>query len=430
MACRPEKAAEARSGAAAGSASRLSCPRSPSACRRADGRTGRAPRDRRGAPGRQAMATETNPSAGPVARGRAYRREPAGPARDVRVVEDLDDVPPPPRAEIPAREASFRSGDPRREHSAAAPWHLRRRRPGITPSRTVPAGRTRGNLARDGAGITGPAAASSGLPVRLSLRGRGAYPVGLDGEPGRFPARDMVGAQELPQERCVAAREAGVTVSPVDGDQPSLLIGLVTWAQVPGLEIVCAGKSSECDFVHVPAAGTVECNGTTCAVPGFAELDRLGASDAAGMVARRADATAALPPRAVPDLCEMTIVVDACGMRPGRADLHCPIACIDEAASILGLRGGHPVRGGCALRGPLPARAGRGQLRRRCLRRRALPARRGSGASARQGPCPRPDRDGPHPPVTCRAWRPRPPSSRSRCAGYPPGPNGPATTST
>src|SRR5690606_9813876 len=46
------------------------------------------------------------------------------------------------------------------------------------------------------------------------------------------------------------ARQAGLVVTPVDGDQPSLLIGLVTWAQVLGLDIVAAGKASEYDFVY------------------------------------------------------------------------------------------------------------------------------------------------------------------------------------
>lgn len=131
------------------------------------------------------------------------------------------------------------------------------------------------------------------------------------------------------------AREAGVIVSPVDGDQPSLLIGLVTWAEVLGLEIVCAGKSSEYDFVYDPDAGTIDCNGAVHEVPDFAGLDRLGTAEPADMVARRAAATAALPQRAVPDLCEMTIVANACGMQPDRADLHCPIARVDEVPTIL-----------------------------------------------------------------------------------------------
>ncbi len=51
------------------------------------------------------------------------------------------------------------------------------------------------------------------------------------------------------------ARDRGVVVAPVDGDQPSLLIGLATWAQVIGLRIVAAGKSSEYDFVFDPDTG-------------------------------------------------------------------------------------------------------------------------------------------------------------------------------
>ncbi|WOI58320.1 flagellar biosynthesis protein FlgA [Palleronia sp. LCG004] len=131
------------------------------------------------------------------------------------------------------------------------------------------------------------------------------------------------------------ARERNLIVSPVDGDQPSLLIGLITWAEVLGLEIVAAGKSSEYDFVHDRANGTMTVDGETVEAPDFAGLERLGDGDCAEFVARRAAATAMLPQRAVPDLCEMTLVANACGMLPDRPDLHCPIARIDEVATIL-----------------------------------------------------------------------------------------------
>ncbi|WP_099825445.1 NAD(P)H-dependent oxidoreductase [Oceaniglobus indicus] len=131
------------------------------------------------------------------------------------------------------------------------------------------------------------------------------------------------------------ARDAGVIVTPVDGDQPSLLIGLITWAQVLGLEIVAAGKSSEYDMIHDPDAGTITCDGVSYDVPDFAGLEVLGEADCADMVARRTRAAAALPQRAVPDLCEMTVVANACEMLPDRPDLHCPIARIDEVPSIL-----------------------------------------------------------------------------------------------
>ena len=46
------------------------------------------------------------------------------------------------------------------------------------------------------------------------------------------------------------AAARGKIVTPVDGDQPSLLIALVSWAEVLGFDIVSAGKSSEYDFVY------------------------------------------------------------------------------------------------------------------------------------------------------------------------------------
>ena len=52
------------------------------------------------------------------------------------------------------------------------------------------------------------------------------------------------------------AKAAGLVYTPVDGDQPCLLMQLIVWARVLGLEILCAGKTSEYDFVYDRAAGT------------------------------------------------------------------------------------------------------------------------------------------------------------------------------
>lgn len=136
------------------------------------------------------------------------------------------------------------------------------------------------------------------------------------------------------------ARDRGRVVAPVDGDQPSLLIGLATWAQVVGLRIIAAGKSSEYDFVFDPATGQVVSNGVTVAAPGLGDwldpADRPWATVAAG----RARALHALPQRAVPDLCELTLVANALGFVPDRADLHAPIARIPEVADLMTDRGG------------------------------------------------------------------------------------------
>ena len=45
------------------------------------------------------------------------------------------------------------------------------------------------------------------------------------------------------------AEENGAVYTLVNGDQPRNLLDLISWAQLLGLEIVCAGKSSEYDFV-------------------------------------------------------------------------------------------------------------------------------------------------------------------------------------
>lgn len=150
---------------------------------------------------------------------------------------------------------------------------------------------------------------------------------------------------------CELARRAqakGRVVTPVDGDQPSLLIGLVTWARTLGLEIVAAGKSSEYDFVFDAATGQVDSNGNRIAVPGFDAFWKLGDGDVAALTRARAEACAALPQRAVPDLCELLVVANATGLVPDRKDLHAPIARIAEVPTVFAPRasGGLLARSG------------------------------------------------------------------------------------
>jgi len=130
------------------------------------------------------------------------------------------------------------------------------------------------------------------------------------------------------------ARARGRIVTPVDGDQPSLLIGLVTWAETLGLAIVAAGKSSEYDFVFDAATETMSANNVTVPVPGFAAQWTMGERPVADIVTTRARIAAALPQRTVPDLCEMLVVANATGLTYDRADFHVPLARIEEVATI------------------------------------------------------------------------------------------------
>lgn len=132
------------------------------------------------------------------------------------------------------------------------------------------------------------------------------------------------------------AREKGVVVTPVDGDQPSLLIGLASWAEVLGLEIITAGKSSEYDFVFDPATGAVTCNGVTRVLP---ELRQHWLGGEPSAVIRTAAERArilgqAFALRAVPDLCEMTLVANALDLCADTASFHAPPARIPELADL------------------------------------------------------------------------------------------------
>lgn len=122
------------------------------------------------------------------------------------------------------------------------------------------------------------------------------------------------------------AREAGVVYTPVDGDQPALLIGLVSWARLLGLPIVAAGKSSEYDFVFDAAAETVSWKEKRVPVPGFGKLWDAGGGKLAALMQARAEALRELPRRIVPDYCEMCVVANATGLRPDVPELHVPHA--------------------------------------------------------------------------------------------------------
>jgi predicted homoserine dehydrogenase-like protein len=134
---------------------------------------------------------------------------------------------------------------------------------------------------------------------------------------------------------CARARRRGLVYTAVEGDQPSLLIGLITWSRALGMEIVAAGKSSEYDFVFDPQTQTVASRDKAVCVPDFGDLWRMGERPAADVVAARSTLLASLPQRAVPDLCEMGIVANATGLKPDNARFHAPVARTLEITDVL-----------------------------------------------------------------------------------------------
>lgn len=124
------------------------------------------------------------------------------------------------------------------------------------------------------------------------------------------------------------AEAAGLVCTPVDGDQPSLLVGLVSWARALGLEIVCAGKAGEYDVVYRPKQhGPQAWTDPACRPQVF--KDALRAT--------------------VPDYCELAIVANATGLGADVPQLHAPIARTVELANIFRPRGDGGVLESCGV---------------------------------------------------------------------------------
>lgn len=154
------------------------------------------------------------------------------------------------------------------------------------------------------------------------------------------------------------AATRGLVYTPVDGDQPSLLIGLIGWAELIGLEIVAAGKSCEHDFVFDSRRGVVASNRIEVPAPALAAVWELE-GPIAEIVAARSAAVAGLARQTVPDLAELTVVANATGLKPDAPALHAPLLRTPEVPSALCPRedGGLLDRRGalevfCALRAP------------------------------------------------------------------------------
>ncbi|MEQ9172085.1 MAG: homoserine dehydrogenase [Rhodospirillales bacterium] len=122
------------------------------------------------------------------------------------------------------------------------------------------------------------------------------------------------------------AADRGVVYTLPDGDQPSLLIGLVSRAELLGLEVVMAGKASEYDVVWHRAKGELSYHGETFAVPDFADNWHLDGADIPEVLADRAAPLGPTALKSVPDLCEMMLVCNATGLRPDFDAFHAPLA--------------------------------------------------------------------------------------------------------
>jgi len=146
------------------------------------------------------------------------------------------------------------------------------------------------------------------------------------------------------------ADRAGLVYSAVDGDQHGLLIALVDWCRELGLEVLCAGKSRDVEFVYEEAAGTVsDGHDTLTLAPGDrALLAPLAPGRVGEVIAGRRRALAPLGLLGGFDVTEMAIAANATGLLPDVPALHAPVAritelpealCPAEEGGLLGRRG-------------------------------------------------------------------------------------------
>jgi predicted homoserine dehydrogenase-like protein len=110
---------------------------------------------------------------------------------------------------------------------------------------------------------------------------------------------------------------------------------LILWARVIGLDILCAGKTSEYDFVYDRAAKRVTSLDRVTDAASFDALWVRGDRDIRSLVGARAAALSEIPQHTVPDLVEMGIVANATGLVPDIPEFHAPIARTQEIADIL-----------------------------------------------------------------------------------------------
>ena len=131
------------------------------------------------------------------------------------------------------------------------------------------------------------------------------------------------------------ARENGVIYSLAEGDQPSLLVGLVSWAKAAGLTILSIGKSSEYDFIYDEEKSTITVLDEALRVPGLTDHLHLG-DDIAATLQTRGELCAKFSQRNIPDFAEMGIVCNHLPeFHPDRAEMHTPIARALEIPDIM-----------------------------------------------------------------------------------------------
>ncbi len=138
------------------------------------------------------------------------------------------------------------------------------------------------------------------------------------------------------------ADRAGLVFTTDDGDQPGLLMGLVSWAQALGMEVLCGGNLHGC--LYVQGAGTLTNRARiTVRVPEDERwaLERIPPAPRAGEVARYASARRRLVAEWRPSqergdpICHMAVAANGTGLLPDAPAGHRPVVRLIELPEVL-----------------------------------------------------------------------------------------------
>lgn len=137
------------------------------------------------------------------------------------------------------------------------------------------------------------------------------------------------------------ADRAGVVFTTDDGDEPGLLMGLVSWARTLGMEVLCGGNIDHC--LYDPGAGTVKKNveGAPMKFQIPPEdrwaLDLIPGGQAQRYMAARKRLFAGLTPykETGDPVSHMSLAVNGTGLMPDVNGVHRPVARFVELPEIL-----------------------------------------------------------------------------------------------
>ncbi len=133
------------------------------------------------------------------------------------------------------------------------------------------------------------------------------------------------------------AGRSGLVYTPADGDQHGLLMGLLSWAQTIGLDVVCGGKALARDFVFDTTTGKVtnglgelklEDNNRDILVP-------IPNGEVDAVIERRKEAFKNLPQIFDGDFCESVIAANSTGFGIDTPLFHAPAVRITEMPDVL-----------------------------------------------------------------------------------------------